>query len=64
MKVLFNVSIDTFGGILEDGTKAVCLRITDRDTDESYGLPIPIDMAKNLGQEIIRLANNCEKESD
>lgn len=63
MKILFNVAIDTFGGIIEDGSKAVCLAITDKDTGEEYGLPIPKDIAKDLGQEIVRLSNNLE-ESD
>ena len=47
--------IDTCGGIYKE-EKAVCLTITDSDTNKTFALPIPIDVAIDLGNELIRLA--------
>ena len=55
INVINHPEIETFGGIFK-GEKAVCITITDIDTGESLGLPIPLTDAIDLGQELIRLA--------
>ena len=57
----YAVSLDTFGGVLEDGTKAVCLSFDDKDSGECHNFPIPIDIAEDLGPEISRLVKKLKE---
>ena len=52
----YNTTLDTFGGMLEDGTKAVCIAITDEEKNCIDCHVLPPDIAKDLGNELIRIA--------
>lgn len=64
MNIHYAVSLDTFGGELEDGSKAVCLVFKDKDTNAEDAYPIPIDIAEDLGMEIRRIAEKLKKGSE
>lgn len=54
LNIVDHAQIETFGGIYKD-KKSVCLTIVDVDQGVKIGLPIPINQAIDLGQELIRL---------
>lgn len=56
----YNVHLDTFGGVMPDGSKAVCLVFTDKELGEAHAYPIPIEVAEDLADEIKRLAWSTE----
>lgn len=56
MDIYYAISLDTFGGELEDGSKAVCLLFSDNDTNDKDAYPIPLDVAEDLANEIIRIS--------
>lgn len=58
MNIHFNISLDTFAGETPDGVKCVGLIFKDKDTKEEHGYPIPLDVAEDLGNEIIRLSKS------
>lgn len=51
----YNTIFDTFGGILEDGTKAVCIAITDEEENRVDCHILHPDVAKDLGNELIKV---------
>ena len=61
MNIHYHVKVDTFGGIIESGESAVCLVFTDVDTDISDCYPIDPDMAIDVANEIIRIANKLKE---
>lgn len=54
--VHYSIKLDTFGGRTDDGTKCVGLVITDEERNCMDCYPIPLDVAEDLGNELIRLA--------
>lgn len=52
----YSIELNTFGGMLEDGTKAVCLEFMDKERNCADYYPIPLDVAMDLGNELIRIA--------
>lgn len=54
--VHFNIHLDTCQAVLEDGSKAVILSFADKEEEIIHHFPIPLEIAEDLGQEIIRLA--------
>lgn len=59
--VHFSLSLDTCGAIIQDGSKAVILSFTDKEEKETHHFPIPLDIAKDLGDEIKRIAKKMEE---
>lgn len=53
----FNASLGTCQAILNDGTKAVVLSFTDKEKGIVHHYPIPVDIADDIGHEMIRLSN-------
>ena len=52
--VHFHVSLDTFGGMLED-KPTIVLSFTDKESGEIDCYPLPMEMSEDLGNELIRL---------
>ncbi len=50
-----HVKLDTFGGKYE-GAKCIGLEILDKETNHTECYPLPLDVAEDLGHELIRLA--------
>lgn len=51
----YAIKLDTFGGKFE-GNKCVALEIVDKDLNCMDCYPIPLDIAEDLGGELVRLA--------
>ena len=60
MNVHYSVALDTFGGMLPDGSAAVGLVFTDKETRQDEAYPLPLDLAEDLGNELIRLAKEMK----
>ena len=61
MTLHFNVASDISGVILNDGSKAVCLTFTDNETGSVDVFPIHLDIAKDMGKEMERIATVMEE---
>lgn len=55
----YAIELDTFGGEFK-GSKCVGLEIIDKDLNRMDCYPIPLDMAEDLGGELIRLARKMK----
>ena len=53
LNVIYSAKFKTSGAILDDGSKALIFEIMDCDTDERYIIPIPLDIANNICNDII-----------
>lgn len=56
----YSIKLNTFGGILEDGTKAVCLELMDKERNCIDCYPIPLDVAMDLADEIVRITKELK----
>lgn len=56
----FNIYLDTKGVEAKDGSKSVILSFMDKETGNIDIYPIPLEMSKDLGEEIVRIANCLE----
>lgn len=62
-KIHYNVSLDTSAVIINDGldTKAVSLVFMDKELNRLDIYPLPLDIAEDLGYELIKLAHSFNK---